>query len=134
MDHYRIAWNPTLSIGDSTIDAQHKHLVDLIGQISEGRDAQDALTLNAALEYAAVHFKAEEEVMRRCGFPGLQAHVAQHKFLTRTLVAYVKKVEKGETDLYAFKNFMFTWVRDHIMDEDQKIGLFLRQQQAPPHG
>jgi hemerythrin-like metal-binding protein len=130
MDAPHIVWNPQLAIGDPTIDGQHRSLVELIGRIEEGANGKDALTIRAAVEYAATHFKAEEDLMGRTGFPGLKAHAALHARLNHDLMTYAKKVAKGETDTYAFRAFMFSWVRDHIMVEDQKIGAFLKRRQA----
>jgi len=121
-----IAWTPQLAVGDPTVDAQHQRLMDLIARITDTHDARDALTMNAAVEYAATHFKAEEQLMNRLGYPAFPDHARLHRQLTQNLLGYVKKVGKGETDLRAFKQFMFKWVRDHIMVEDLKLARFLR--------
>lgn len=127
MDTYRIIWSDTLLIGEDTVDAQHKKLIEMIGAVKERETPDDPRTLAAALEYAGTHFHDEEALMERVGYPELAAHRNDHKRLTRTLGAYKKEYESGKTDLYAFKNFMFSWVRDHIMDEDRKLGLWLKQ-------
>lgn len=124
MHNYRIEWNDALLIGNRDVDTQHKRLVDMIQSIPEFTTTRDDRVLTEALEYAVTHFNDEESFMREIAYPDLRAHINKHKKLTRTLMAYAKDYEKGNTDLYAFKQFMFRWVREHIMDEDRKIGLF----------
>jgi len=127
VDSYEIVWHDRLLIGEPTVDAQHKRLIAMIAGVSERAGHDDAVLLDAVLDYAATHFADEEHLMRRIGYPGLAAHVNSHKRLTRILIAYHKEYLEGKRDLYAFKNFMFSWVRDHIMDEDREIGLFIQQ-------
>ena len=45
--------------------------------------------------------------------------------LARLLLAYQHEYDEGMHDLYAFKLFMYRWVRDHVMDEDHRIGEYL---------
>ena len=113
-------------IGSELIDTQHKKLVELIGSISDHESQSDEASLREVLSYAVTHFSAEENLMAMIGYPGLGTHKNKHKKLMRTLMAYKKLYDAGENDLYSFKHFMFRWVRDHIMDEDKKISIFLQ--------
>jgi hemerythrin-like metal-binding protein len=126
MDTYRIVWNDALLIGNRPVDTQHKRLIKIIQSIPEFSTSRDEYVLAEALQYAAEHFSDEEAFMHEIQYPELAAHKNKHKTLTRTLVAYAKEYDQGKTDLYAFKQFMFRWVRDHIMDEDRKIGIYLK--------
>lgn len=131
MDSYRIEWNDALLIGNQAVDAQHKQLVEMIQSIPEFATSRDENMLIEAVEYAAAHFTDEETFMRDIDYPELKAHTNRHKTLTRTLMAYAKDYKKGKTDLYAFKQFMFRWVREHIMNEDKKIGVFFQRLPNP---
>ena len=126
MDTYRIEWHDSLSIGNEHIDAQHKMLIKMIGAIPEYKTPGDEEVLMAALEYAGVHFSDEERFMEEVGYPKLPEHRKEHKRLTKILLSYKKDYDEGKTDLYDFKQFMFRWVRDHIMDVDHKIGEHLQ--------
>ena len=130
-DNVVVEWRDGLLIGEPVIDAQHRRLVELIAGISDHPQSRDPALIAEALAYAATHFADEEGVMERIGFPGLARHRHLHKTLTRTLLAYQRQYENGETDLYSFKHFLFRWVRDHIMEEDQQIGAFLAAQRGP---
>jgi hemerythrin len=128
MDHRRLAWDDSLLMGHPTVDSQHRALVSLIAAVDERETPRDPATLAAALAYAQTHFRDEERLMREACYPDLPAHLVEHKRLTRTLVAYQKAFMAGKGDLYAFKHFMFTWVREHIMRDDMKLGAWLKSQ------
>ncbi len=131
MDTYRIVWDEKLSVGDPLIDSQHKRLIELIASIPETEAEGDARVLEAVLGYAGKHFADEEALMERLGYPRLAAQKAAHRKLTMILNAHRKDYELGKTDFNEFKQFMFGWIRDHIMDEDKKISEFLASQKTP---
>jgi len=126
MDDCRIEWNDGLLIGNQAVDSQHKRLVEMIQSIPEYSTSMDERVLMETLEYAATHFNDEETLMHDINYPELKTHTNKHKTLNRTLLAYAKDYEKGNTDLYAFKQFMFRWVCEHILDEDKKIAAYAR--------
>jgi len=130
MDDRVIAWSDRLLIGDPLIDAQHRQLVELISHVDERETPDDPQTLAAAVNYAAKHFRDEENLMRQLGYPGLPAQISEHRTLTRTLHAYRKEYEAGHRDLYALKHFLFRWVRDHIMERDAQLGAWLKSRAA----
>ena len=126
MDDIRIGWNNSLLIGNPDIDKQHQRLVEMIQTISEFPTSKDEKVLTETLAYAAMHFTDEETFMHDINYPEVQAHITKHKTLARILMTYSKDYETGKTDLYAFKQFMFRWVREHIMNKDQRIGYYLQ--------
>jgi hemerythrin len=128
VDNYIIKWNEGLSVGDDYIDAEHRKFVELIRGISEYASSRDGRVLTKVLHYATTHFADEESYMERLEYPGLQEHRSEHKKLTRILLAYKKDYDRGRKDLYAFKQFAFRWVRDHIMDVDRRIAAFVSAQ------
>ena len=130
MDNYKIIWSDLLSIGDKKIDAQHKKLIELIGEVARGKDISQDELLNEVLDYASYHFADEEAYMEKINYPGLKEHRNKHKKLTKVLLTYKKEYEQGEINSLVFREFMFVWVRDHIMDEDRAIGDYLNEQKA----
>ncbi|MBN2704453.1 MAG: bacteriohemerythrin [Pontiellaceae bacterium] len=132
MKRYRIAWNDKLMIGCEVVDSQHKKLVELIGSIPEYETDRDVEALTETLQYVSTHFSDEEKFMEEIGYPELKHHQNIHKKLTRILLSYKKEYDDSAKDMYSFKQFMFHWVRDHIMDEDRKIGLFAQTNRQKP--
>lgn len=129
MDNYKIAWNQSLEIGDRAVDSQHQHLIELIAAVPEYDSALAQKALQEAMDYAASHFAAEEALMERINYPLSAVHKRAHKKLTRVLVSYKKQFDEGNKDLYAFRQFMYRWIKDHIMDEDQVLGGYIRGQE-----
>jgi len=127
MDSYKILWNQSLEIGDSTIDGQHQYLIELIAAIPGAESSKSAEALEYALAYTQTHFSEEEALMRSIDYPLLETHANAHKKLTRILMSYKRQYEAGDEDLYSFREFMYRWVRDHIMENDQKLGVFIRE-------
>ncbi len=82
--------------------------------------------LGEVLNYAQSHFDAEETYMKKIGYPDLDEHIKQHKKLSHVLSAYKSDFNNNKINLFAFKNFLFVWVKDHIMDEDIKIGRYIK--------
>lgn len=121
-----IEWDDSLLIGNELIDIQHKRLIKLIAAIPEEKSPGDELALNEAIVYAETHFADEEELLEHAGYPQTSAHINMHEKMTAILEAYRRDYDEGKTDLTAFKQFMYDWIKDHIMREDKKIGAFLR--------
>ncbi len=121
-----IEWDDSLLIGNELIDLQHKMLVGLIGAIPVNKSPGDELALEEAIVYAETHFSDEEEYLEEIGYPAMSEHKHMHKRLTKILESYKSDYDDGKTDLYAFKQFMYTWITEHIMKEDKKIGAYLR--------
>ena len=63
--------------------------------------------------------------MQKIGYPDLDKHIGQHRKLSATLVSYKEDYDSNRIDLFEFKNFLFFWVRNHILDEDMKIGKYI---------
>jgi hemerythrin len=134
MDHFPVVWSDALLIGEAGIDAQHRRLVELIARVPDNETPADAALLPEVLAYATHHFGEEEAFMARVAYPGLAAHRVEHQVLTRTLLAYKREYDDGEMDLYNLKHFLFRWVRDHIMEVDQRVGHYLKAQRLGSGG
>lgn len=125
MDINVIRWKDEYSVGDATIDAEHKKLISLIGEIDEHCSDPAHELLKQVLDYAEYHFRSEEDYMKKIGYPDLDTHIRLHKKLIHTLTSYQQHYEAHKISLSAFKSFLFVWVRDHILDEDIKISKYL---------
>ncbi len=121
-----IKWDDSLLIGNELIDIQHKMLVGLISAIPESKSPGDEMALDEAIVYAETHFSDEEAYLEEIGYPATDGHKKMHKKLTLILESYKNDYDEGKTDLYAFKQFMYVWITEHIMKEDKKIGAYLR--------
>jgi hemerythrin len=127
MEHY-VEWKPFYSVGDATIDDQHKQLLGMVEKLYVATQmGHDAARVQAVVDelvaYTMSHFEHEERIMWRCGYPDFDAHKALHDEMRRRSLEFQAKPETlNEHDLLQFvKNW---WVR-HIQNQDRKYAPYL---------
>lgn len=132
-----IQWSEALSVGNQSIDDQHRILVDTINQLASAESLNNhravSMIIDELVSYAAFHFNFEENLMAANGYPGLEAHRLIHqdfvKWVTgfrEDFVSYGKRAV-GEPVL----KFLCDWLQDHIMDEDQQYRSFILAAKEP---
>ncbi len=120
-----IAWDESFRIGNDIIDQQHQELIELVAALSDdGQTYQDA-QLAAVLDYAMYHFAEEEALQEEIGYPGFEAHRAEHGRLVEALTTIRDQYWAREIPPGDFRRFMFDWVLDHVKVHDARIGAFL---------
>jgi len=130
VDRQRIAWQAEFSIGVDEIDSQHRKLIELVASMDSSDGVRNEEALDEVLSYASTHFADEEAFMAQIGYPDLPVHRIEHKLLTRILAAHRREFEAGKTDLETFKRFVFRWVVDHVVADDKRMGLFVRERES----
>jgi hemerythrin len=125
-------WRNEYSLGIDEIDEQHKVLVNCISSLETSIEDPDEKQRWAAIHYAIVqlsdytriHFTVEESVMRILGYPGLDAHIEQH----RVFVSYLKDVERKsithDVREDEIVSFLRKWLLTHIVNEDRQYANF----------
>jgi len=78
MEHY-VEWKPFYSVGDATIDDQHKTLSRHHRRpVSATQAGHEPVVVREIVErlvaYTMTHFEHEEHVMWECGYPDFDAH------------------------------------------------------------
>jgi hemerythrin len=133
-----LAWTPSPAIGVPEIDAQHETLLERAGGFEVAVRAHEQ-TFRLAdlsgylLDYARVHFAAEEQLMRDVGYPGLAEQVHEHSEFTRRLRSLVPQWESedGSTAmLAALVGFLDSWLTDHVSSSDQLFGDYVRSRKG----
>jgi hemerythrin-like metal-binding protein len=128
-----IVWNANIQTGIPIFDAQHKKLIENINKLfdavhrGKGNEAA-ADMLGFLAQYTIVHFRDEEVMMLKHGFPGHAAHKAEHAEYTRKVNRLRRQLREG-TNLTLWRElseFMSTWWREHIMRMDMNYAPFLR--------
>ncbi|MBN2581347.1 MAG: hemerythrin family protein [Pirellulales bacterium] len=124
-----IAWNDYYSVGEPSLDAEHKQIIfcinDLFAALQEGAPAQAVRpVLDCLVQYTLTHFQHEEEVMQAYDFPGLAEHKKLHDQMrekTRTLHERAEAIT-GQDLLF----FLKQWWLEHIQGEDKKYAPYLK--------
>lgn len=127
-----IKWNDELSVGLDSIDSQHKELFRVINAFYNS--IADKLGKAAVLQaikdmenYTITHFTAEEGMMRRAGYTGLDLHMKEHKDFVDTVADFRKRYEEGRLLLsLEVSGFIKNWITNHIMKTDQQYKGLLR--------
>lgn len=127
----KLTWNDKFSVKIAQIDSQHKKLIDLVNQLSDamavgkGKEVLGPI-LDALISYTQVHFANEEKLMLAHGYPGLAAHVAEHRKLTTEVIQIQERYRKGGVGLtIPVLNFLNEWLTKHILNTDMQYSGFL---------
>lgn len=120
-------WDEKYMTGEPVVDAEHKELVRIINLVSEKASKQtpaeeiDAV-LAGLVQYAAVHFRHEEELMAAVGCDS--RFIAAHTQVHREFAEQVVKMREfsgagpGTEDLL---RFLTGWLAYHILGIDQSM-------------
>lgn len=130
-----IAWSPEFSIGHDQTDAQHQQLFKLLGLIQKAaaseidRNKLIEKSLTTLIEYTQVHFRDEEAMMQRIGYPLLEQHRALHDALIDEVEGMLEDFQEGEYLLIdELILFLTDWLSEHILTVDAKVGVFIQDQ------
>nr|WP_068428469.1 hemerythrin family protein [Magnetospirillum sp. XM-1]CUW37322.1 conserved protein of unknown function\ len=122
-----ISWTEAMSVGNSALDKDHQKLIGMINDLDQS--APDFLELfNAVLDYTTGHFEREEAHLEAIGFPGLDAHRVQHDDFADQVAAMLKqyRTQAFEDDDTRLKDFLWSWLKGHILIEDQRYAAWTR--------
>ncbi|MFO1128742.1 MAG: bacteriohemerythrin [Rhodospirillales bacterium] len=127
-----IIWNAAYSVGVDSLDADHVIITSLINHIDEAKlsgadEAAVAMILRTLIQYSLLHFRREEALMRKSGYPDLTAHMEQHHIVQEQLQELYDEYTRTpdpeiSKEIMELLNF---WIVDHILKIDMKYKPFL---------
>lgn len=125
-----VQWSEIYSVGHPEIDQQHKQLFVLFGRLVDGiKIGGPSYHLEQAFiqlcGYVKNHFRFEERLMKKSGFPELDKHKKKHEKIKDKLQEFREKFNKAsgkKKDAIAsdVAEFLQDWLQGHIKGEDQK--------------
>jgi hemerythrin len=131
-------WSPALDIGVAALDRQHEELFALtaafIDEVGAARTDRLLALLAHLGSFIATHFSTEEALMRRSGYPGLDAHVCEHQAFTRTFNELVAAFARYGDDARVASDVereVTQWLERHVATSDMALGEFLRATGEP---
>lgn len=94
------AWNARLSVGVESIDADHRHLIEIMNDVFDammlGTDSSAARKgLHVLNSYVVDHFNREEEWMAARAFPDLLRHREEHERFRGQIATLLKLSDQG---------------------------------------
>jgi hemerythrin len=130
-----IKWTAEYELGVASIDAQHKHLVDIVNRFDEslqkgkGSRVMNEI-LNELVGYTQEHFADEEKIMSQAGYEHLKQHQAQHRQLLQKVERFQFEFNgEGRRVTSDVQDFLRYWLSSHILKDDKA---FVRSRQQEP--
>ncbi|MGB3222255.1 MAG: bacteriohemerythrin [Desulforhopalus sp.] len=119
-----IVWNDSNNTSIPIIDEQHRGIISNINSLHyliQNGDSDIILEpiLVTLKQYTIIHFKTEEMLMARAGYPGFEEHCSLHQGLAeKTDVVYQKAIANNEPELVL--SFLRNWWLNHIIKLDSQ--------------
>lgn len=124
-------WSEECSVDIPELDAQHRHLLELLSEIVKNAPSGESGGLGPALKelnrYAERHLQREELVLRVRGYPGYAEHKAEHDVYRTKLASLQAHSDRRDIGIRVV-NFLTEWWRFHILTSDQQYARFFRSQ------
>ena len=126
-------WTDSFSIGVPEIDKQHMIIVECITMLEDAiknrKQRAGWSTIHSVLgqlsAYVRMHFASEEELMRECGYPYLNAHMEEHLQFMQDLIDLQHK-SRSEDIAHQLHAFLDAWWHSHVMEQDKDYVPFLK--------
>ena len=128
-----LVWNDSLAVHIRQIDEQHRQLVTLVNRLYRasrtGSSRQEAAAiLDELVSYTANHFKTEEDLFARHGYPEQDSHCQAHRRLVDKVLEFQNAYRQGAAELeLSLLQFLKDWLLTHIMKTDKQYSAYLRE-------
>lgn len=124
-------WSDRYKIGNDLVDSQHQHIFKLANEtVSVSDDADITRLLMLFYQHVREHFQAEEHLMKQAGYPRYQEHVEEHNLMLDRLNEISLNVQKRQWNPDDIKMFVRRWISVHIVQEDMRVGEYLKTHDA----
>ncbi len=124
-------WSAHFLTGMDLVDQQHRQLVELVNAVAPSLARNKATPreclalIDRLTDYAATHFRTEEEYMRQAGLSDsvhMQEHVHMHQGFAEGVARMRQQVESGVAlDGEQTMRFLASWLTFHILVEDREM-------------
>lgn len=121
-----LEWTEGLSVGNATIDSEHKNLLKIINDVENAVRARDGSALPQLFELlqncVKVHFVDEEKIAQAIGFD-FALNKEEHQYVQNELrqmraELLAKNGLWSESAAVHYSYFLGEWMIGHILQED----------------
>lgn len=123
-----IRWRDSLCLGIADVDEDHKRLVGLLNRLHfMALAGDDSVAIGDVLDELVAHiirhFRREEALMLRIGYPDREEHTRQHAEFRERLTGFQDSFEQGARgfDTSTFYDFLADWLIVHLTRDDLKL-------------
>lgn len=129
-----IKWTESLSVGNETIDSQHKELIQKINDVLEACNRQQGKekvveVMQFLKDYTVKHFKDEENLMKKYQYPMYEEHKKIHEDLVKKVEDLDERIKREGVSLsvvMTVNKTLVDWFVNHISKEDKKVGEYIK--------
>jgi hemerythrin len=124
-------WKDEYSVGIFEIDSQHRSLISILNRLhaqmwdKDGPERLDA-AIDELVDYTQTHFRFEEALLERWGYPKLAEHRAVHEKLTKEVGEFKASLggarPVNQTELIPF---LKEWLTHHILEQDRDYAPYI---------
>lgn len=123
-----MSWKVEYSLGIAEMDAEHARMIEMMERLESVEGRSDALqtvgkVVSELADYVETHFKHEEDLMEKAGYPYLDRHREQHR-------AFAQKVidlrSRASLDARSVHQFLQQWLGEHILKVDRDYVPFVQ--------
>jgi hemerythrin-like metal-binding protein len=133
-----LTWSDDFAIGHPVIDAQHRELVGHIDRLARSVRTQQTAEFKELLpflgQYAQTHFRTEEELMAKYGYPFASEHIWQHKRFVEYYLHLNDEICSGRHDPqylgFRIQLHLMDWFVTHSTGVDRHLVRFVNQTRA----
>lgn len=121
-----ITWKSDYSVGNETLDNQHKRIIKLINELYNAYVKKIEFTdsdrmISELSEYTVNHFGEEERLFEQYGYELAEEHKKEHETFVKTLNELIAQNQKSPKILsLKLTSFLQKWLINHILEEDKK--------------
>jgi hemerythrin len=124
-----MAWSNNMSVGNESIDSEHKSLFNMLNEIDNTIRNKDSDTLLQALQVFAEstrkHFDNEENIARAINFP-FEEHKKEHEYVLNEMQTIWDELASregrwSESVIEHYYEFLTEWTVAHIREDDMKM-------------
>jgi hemerythrin len=121
---------PDLITGIARIDEQHDRILNVLERLQaavappvDHAEVRSVLaTFSVLLE---THFRSEEALMERAGYPDWPGHMRAHREMLGKVERIVEGCQAEVLDAEGLHELMQTWIEHHVANEDKALARFL---------
>ena len=120
-----LQWLDSYSVGVRRFDDAHNRLVEILNAFSaactDNRPMREQMDLLLDLvRYAHYHFRDEEDLMRKTGYPDLELHRATHDQLFERVLGFTHDYFFERVEQAQLLQFLMDFLLGHILAEDMR--------------
>ena len=118
-------WIDSYSVGNETIDYQHKKLIEIINKLYSSfvdQNTNDIMEnlLEELIDYTIYHFDTEKKILVNYPSSISKGHLQEHQNFVDKVTDFKKKFSENRAPLTArLTNFLRDWLIKHIMISDR---------------